>query len=288
MHTSTRWSSKNISRSHLRRCSPPIFSNTKAELSSSWGEISTSGEPNLFLAQSFLICCICQCYRVFSVARIVNKALRSVFRVFRGWAAKFFLPSTFSSSSARRELWRSFVRDEKKSFFFFIDEFPSSFINQSSVARKVENDLFERSESEIGEILFCNRRKCGSQWNLFLGIQDRLILKCVKQSLRSWVKNRSMKVKHNLKRKQKAGSLLNNIWANEIRNREIFLTNFYKWTFEIEAFSFQRRKKLKAEKRKTHVKCIVENLFSLKIALNECEKKNLAIRFKGVFVYACL
>lgn len=47
-------------------------------------------EPNLFLAQSFLVCCICQCYRVFSVARIVNKALRSVFGVFRGWAEKDF------------------------------------------------------------------------------------------------------------------------------------------------------------------------------------------------------
>lgn len=33
--------------------------------------------PNLFLDPSRRVCCICQCYRVFSVARIVNRALRS-------------------------------------------------------------------------------------------------------------------------------------------------------------------------------------------------------------------
>lgn len=62
-------------------------------------------EPNLFLAQSFLICCICQCYRVFSVARIVNKALRSVF-----WCVSWLSRKRFSFHT------RLPVASEKASF----------------------------------------------------------------------------------------------------------------------------------------------------------------------------
>lgn len=63
-------------------------------------------EPNLFLACSLLICCICQCYRVFCVARIVTRALRSVFWLVcfmvESWEI-FSLPSLLFNHSARRK-----------------------------------------------------------------------------------------------------------------------------------------------------------------------------------------
>lgn len=89
----------------------------------------------LFLAHSVLICCICQCYRVFSVARIVNKALRSVF----GWCfvaqsserekKKYFPIHTFSSATSNRLEGLSQI---KFKFFFLSLQIPVCLWNKDT------------------------------------------------------------------------------------------------------------------------------------------------------------
>lgn len=77
------------------------------------------------------VCCICQCYRVFSVARIVNKALRSVFGVFRGWASE----ETFSSfhTFLQRQLWRSCQLPSEKNFLLLVIDRPNFPIFSKSI-----------------------------------------------------------------------------------------------------------------------------------------------------------
>ena len=86
----------------------------------------------------FLICCIWQCYRVFSVARIVNKALRSVFWVFLVGAARII---------QRRKLRRS--RQEKS--------WNSSFSKDHRIFQFLQIS-HQENESSI-DFLFCNRRR---------------------------------------------------------------------------------------------------------------------------------
>lgn len=128
------------------------------------------------------VCCICQCYRVFSVARIVNKALRSVFGVFRGWAARRIFSSfhTFSSAPALKVLTApdenssSCCRSTEFSNFLQIDQVNSEWVIGRNSNVKLNNFCFVIGGEEV---LVC-------EWNLFLGIQHRLIPKCVNKSMR--------------------------------------------------------------------------------------------------------
>lgn len=113
----------------------------------------------------FLICCICQCYRVFSVARIVNKALRSVFGCVSWLRAekKFFRPlHTFRSPSALKVSPGSFYPSPSSSYhhrslnFPITSPSPINWTNEWIIAAR--RKTIERKSL----LLFCNRRprKC--------------------------------------------------------------------------------------------------------------------------------
>ena len=137
----------------------------------------------------FLICCIWQCYRVFSVARIVNKALRSVFWVFLVGAARIIQRRKLRRS--RKEKSWSFSSSKDHRIFQFLQIFHQE--NESS------HDIFHCFVIGGEEVLVC-------EWKLFLGIQDRLTQKCVNKLLRRSSINRNksrMTMKHKNKKVQK-------------------------------------------------------------------------------------
>lgn len=120
------------------------------------------------------------------------------------------------------------------------------------------------------------------EWNLFIEIQDRLILECVNKSLRPSSKNsRKSKSYQNisdLKEPQKGNISTEKKnhgfgWRSG-RCEKIFCFNFYIWTFVIISDS-SLGKKLREGKKitKIYVKCIVEIYFCLKIAVKKCKKK---------------